>query len=120
MKKVYKPRKNGKSRKSEGVARQVIEGFNETLNKSKKLSNNFDECIKGHNGHQFIYSTKCIISKLKQDSKQQIIEGKLDKYDQGTIDDSALIYAIEDFEFNFESIKGKQEPIYLDDLDHES
>jgi hypothetical protein len=31
MKKTYKPRKTGKSRKGEGVARQVLEGFNEML-----------------------------------------------------------------------------------------
>lgn len=36
MKKVYKPRKNGKSRKGEGVARQVLEGFNESLSQGEE------------------------------------------------------------------------------------
>ena len=36
MKQSYKPRKNGKSRKGEGVARQVIEGFNESLIQGEK------------------------------------------------------------------------------------
>ena len=123
----YKDRKCGKSRKGEGLSRQILETFNEqrlesfilhlqkSCPESKKLSKEFDECILGHNGKQFIYSSERIFEKLIKDSKSKIKQGLLDHYDDTSLEDSALIYAIEDFNYNFESIKGEFDPVYLED-----
>ena len=127
MRNYYKDRKCGKERKKEGLSRQALETFNEqrfesfilhiqkSCPESKKLSNEFDECILDHNGKQFVYSSKRILKILIKDSKSKIKQGVLDKYDDTSLEDSALIYAIEDFEYKFEAIKGEFDPVYLED-----
>lgn len=129
MRKSYKDRNNGKSRKKEGLSRQVLETFNEKVfesnvshiqkssPESKKLLDEFDDCITGFNGKQFVYSSKRILKRLVKDCKQQIKQGLLKKYDGETFENSALIYALEDFHHNFECIKGDYDPIYLEDLE---
>lgn len=87
------------------------------LDKSKKLTAEFDDCLIGYNGRQFIYSSSAIIKKLSIDSEDQIEKGELKPFDQTSIKDSALIYALEDFYHNYESIKGAFDPIYIDDFD---